>query len=115
MPRVRVIGKKFVYEWRRWQWFQKIQGIKASLTRPFNWMRFFAHSPIFSFLWMLVGKSLIIGPVKTPPYIYLLMKFMGQKIQDILPSEIGAKFIRALHESIKTGKVVSIEYQLKSA
>jgi HD-GYP domain-containing protein (c-di-GMP phosphodiesterase class II) len=39
-------------------------------------------------------------------------KFLGQRIQDILPPEVGTKFDRALHEAFKTDKVVSIEYEL---
>ena len=39
-------------------------------------------------------------------------KLLGRKMQDILPLEIGVKFTRALRESLRTGKVVSIEYDL---
>ena len=39
-------------------------------------------------------------------------QFLGQRIQDLLPAEIGAKFNKALQDSLRTGKVVSIEYQL---
>ncbi len=51
-----------------------------------------------------VGKNSILY---VPPE-----KLMGQRMQDLLPADIGAKFTRALHDSIKTGKVVSIEYEL---
>ena len=40
-------------------------------------------------------------------------KILGHSMQDILPSEIGSKFNHALRETIKTGKVVSIEYRLQ--
>ena len=40
-------------------------------------------------------------------------QFLGHKIQEILPAEVGSKITRALHETFKTGKVVSIEYPLK--
>jgi len=40
---------------------------------------------------------------------------LGHSIQDILPQEIGSKFTHTLQESIKTGKVVSIEYKLQTA
>ena len=39
-------------------------------------------------------------------------KFLGQRMQDILPPDVGAKFARAMHDSIKTGKVTSLEYEL---
>ncbi len=40
-------------------------------------------------------------------------KFIGRRVQDVLPPEVGVKFTHALHESLKTGKVVSVEYMLK--
>jgi PAS domain S-box-containing protein len=40
-------------------------------------------------------------------------KILGHSIRDILPPEISSKFNHALRESIKTGKVVSIEYKLQ--
>jgi HD-GYP domain-containing protein (c-di-GMP phosphodiesterase class II) len=40
-------------------------------------------------------------------------QFLDHKIQDVLPAEIGSKFDRALRETFKTGKVVSIEYLLQ--
>ncbi len=39
-------------------------------------------------------------------------RFIGQRIQDVLPAEIGLKFSRAIQDTLKTGKVVSIEYKL---
>ncbi len=40
-------------------------------------------------------------------------KFLGHRMQDILPPDIAGKFIRALNDTFRTGKVVSIEYQLE--
>ena len=45
--------------------------------------------------------------IKTPE------EYLGHRIQDILPEEVGSKFDRALQEAKKTGKVVSIEYHQK--
>jgi PAS domain-containing protein len=40
-------------------------------------------------------------------------QFLGHKVQDVLPTEIGLKFDQALRETFKTGRVVSIEYLLQ--
>ena len=40
-------------------------------------------------------------------------KILGHSIQDILPPEISSKFNHTLRESLKTGKVLSIEYRLQ--
>jgi HD-GYP domain-containing protein (c-di-GMP phosphodiesterase class II) len=39
-------------------------------------------------------------------------QFLGHSMRDVLPPEIGSQFAHALQESIKTGRVISIEYQL---
>ena len=40
-------------------------------------------------------------------------QFLGHPMRDVLPAEIGSKFDHALQETIKTGKVVSMEYRLQ--
>jgi PAS domain S-box-containing protein len=40
-------------------------------------------------------------------------KVLGHPIRDALPPDVGPKFEHAFQETIKTGKVVSIEYRLK--
>jgi len=40
-------------------------------------------------------------------------QFLGQPMQSILPPEVGQKFQRALQETLQTGKVVALDYQLK--
>lgn len=39
-------------------------------------------------------------------------QFLGQRMQDILPAVVGAKFEQALQKAVKSGKVVSLDYQL---
>ena len=41
-------------------------------------------------------------------------KILGHTMRDILPQEVGPKFDLSLRETIKTGKVVSIEYMLRT-
>jgi len=38
--------------------------------------------------------------------------FMGKRMQDVLPSEVGEKFARAIQQVIQTSDVVSIDYSL---
>ncbi len=40
---------------------------------------------------------------------------LGHSIRDIFPQDIGSKFDHTLRESIKTGKVISIEYKVQIA
>lgn len=49
----------------------------------------------------------------TSKIILLPEKILGHSMRDILPPEAGFKFSLTLRETLKTGKVVSFEYQLK--
>jgi HD-GYP domain-containing protein (c-di-GMP phosphodiesterase class II) len=40
-------------------------------------------------------------------------EFLGQKMQAVLPPEVGAKFSKAITQAIETGKVISMDYQLQ--
>ena len=41
--------------------------------------------------------------------------FIGQKVQDILPPEAGQQIYQAMQQALKSGSVVSVEYQLPVA
>jgi HD-GYP domain-containing protein (c-di-GMP phosphodiesterase class II) len=51
---------------------------------------------------------------KTSDLYLVPEQFVGHPMQDLLPVEVGPKFEHAFQETIKTGNVVSFEYQLQS-
>jgi PAS domain S-box-containing protein len=79
---------------------------------PFNWMLFFALSLTFFFFMKADGRILDYREGNTSISLLSLEKILGHSMQDILPPEVGPKFDHILRETVKTGKVVSIEYRL---
>ncbi len=49
---------------------------------------------------------------KTSTFFLPPEQCLGRSMRDILPAEVGSKFDRAVQETLKTGKIDSIEYRL---